>query len=554
MMRTWLHAAWSASLFLAAALAAPLAPEALAGDVELRFVATPSTAESADSLRDLLQRGRQLQLEQRWGEALTLYEDAAKLYPGDRDVERGLQQSRLQYDLTRRYGDASFRDTLVTLSERKALDLYAEVLLMIQSHHVDAPNWRKLVDQGTTSFEVATTAPVFVRRHLQKTPQNTIDRMFKQVRAWTATQRITNRQEARDVVAAIGRLARDQIGVSSSAVILEYLCGATNSLDEYSCFLTGDQLAETYAQIEGNFVGLGVELKADDGALLVVKVIPRSPAERGGLRAGDRIVGVNGQSIIGQDTEEAADLLQGPEGSTVDVSVIAPGGAERVLRMRRAQIDVPSIDDVRMLDAQNGVGYLRLTCFQKTTSKDLDAALENLSKQGMTSLIMDLRGNPGGLLTASVDVSNKFVDRGTIVSTRGRIAAEQHDYHARSSGTWKIPLVVLIDGDSASASEIFAGCMRDLRRGTIVGSRSYGKGSVQGIFALERARAGLRLTTSKFYSPNGLPYSRVGVDPDVVVQQAARPVDGAIPSTDGNGDDPVVQAGLEVVLQKLARR
>ena len=180
--------------------------------------------------------------------------------------------------------------------------------------------------------------------------------------------------------------------------------------------------------------------------------------------------------------------------------------------------------------------------------------LRHVLYEGMQSLIIDLRGNPGGLLNISVDVVDKFVNDGVIVATRGRNPTEDYSYTAHKPGTWQVPLVVLIDGDSASASEIFAGCIRDLGRGTIVGARSYGKGSEQGIFALERARAGLRLTTSKFYSPLGKPYSRVGVDPDVVVQQAARPVNGVLPAANAEGDDPVVKAGLEVVLQKLARR
>src|SRR6202008_2306840 len=131
-----------------------------------------------------------------------------------------------------------------------------------------------------------------------------------------------------------------------------------------------------------------------------------------------------------------------------------------------------------------GVGYLRLTCFQKTTSRDLDAALWRLHREGMKSLIVDLRGNPGGLLNISVDVVDKFVNEGVIVSTRGRNAQEDYSYTAQPPGTWQVPLTVLIDGDSASASEIFAGAIRDHHRGTLVGTRSYGKGSVQGIFPL----------------------------------------------------------------------
>jgi carboxyl-terminal processing protease len=235
-------------------------------------------------------------------------------------------------------------------------------------------------------------------------------------------------------------------------------------------------------------------------------------------------VAVDGRSTAELSTDQAANLLQGKEGSMVDVTAVTPGQAPRELRIRREHVEVPSIVDAHLVDPAYGVAYLKLTCFQKTTSSDLDAALHKLHRQGMKSLIIDLRKNPGGLLNTAVDIVDKFVDRGTIVSTRGRSRQEDYTYTAREAGTWRIPLVVLIDGDSASASEIFAGAIRDHRRGRIVGARSYGKGSVQGIFPLNMANSGLRLTTAKFYSPFGRPFSGVGVEPDVAVaHKTARP-------------------------------
>jgi carboxyl-terminal processing protease len=223
-------------------------------------------------------------------------------------------------------------------------------------------------------------------------------------------------------------------------------------------------------------------------------------------------------------TDQAANLLQGKEGSFVEVTAVTGGQSPRQVRVRREHVEVPSIDDARLVDESFGIAYIRLTCFQKTTTRDLDTALWKLHRQGMKGLILDLRGNPGGLLNTSVEVVDKFVDRGTIVSTRGRSRQEDQTYSAREPGTWRVPLVVLIDGESASASEIFAGAIRDFHRGIIVGSTSYGKGSVQGIFPLNLANSGLRLTTAKFYSPKGYPYSGVGVKPDVqVAHRVARP-------------------------------
>ncbi|HEX3869216.1 MAG TPA: S41 family peptidase, partial [Pirellulales bacterium] len=447
--------------------------------------------------------------------------------------------------------------SLTKMSASEALELYAEVLLKVQSHYVNAPDWKYLVDRGTTNFEQALADPTFIQNNLPRHAPTQIERFRRELRmrltSSGVTAKVDNRQAARLVAATAGRLGHEQLGLNEAATILEYVCGATNALDPYSTFLTTGQLNEVYSQIEGNFVGLGVELKANEGSLLIVKVIAGSPAERGGIVSGDRIVAVDGRTTQELSTDQAANMLQGKEGTVVQVTAIAPGGKPRTMNIRREQVEVPSVDDAQIIDKTFGIGYLKLTCFQKTTSRDLDAALWKLHREGMKSLIMDLRGNPGGLLTTSVEVVDKFVDRGVIVSTKGRSSQEDYVYSAHEAGTWHVPLVVIIDGESASASEIFAGAIRDHRRGTIVGTRSYGKGSVQGIFPLNTANSGLRLTTAKFYSPNGQPYSLVGVSPDMQVQQTARPAEGVDAQPIAKGD-AALEAATGVARRQVARR
>jgi carboxyl-terminal processing protease len=508
---------------------------------------------SADQLAEVrtrLDHGQQLEAQRRWGEALTVYEEALREHPGVPDLEQRFQTAKIHYDLGRRYSDGSFQQSLASLPEKEALELYLEILLKIQSHYVEEPDWKRLVGHGTATFTTALADEVFVRRHLANVPQDRVDAFRQEVQTHVGRFAIRARYEARDAVAWAARFANEQLGISTTAVIMEYVVGATNLLDDYSSYLTGDQLNEVYSQIEGNFVGLGIELKANNGALEILRVIPGSPAERGGLRAHDQIVAVDGNQTASLNTDQAANLLQGKEGSVVDVSVVTSGQPARLLRLRREHVEVPSVDDVKIIDPAFGVGYLRLTCFQKTTSRDLDTALWKLHREGMKSLIMDLRGNPGGLLSTSVEVVDKFVSQGSIVSTRGRSVQEDYNYSAQAAGTWRVPLVVLIDGDSASASEIFAGAIRDHRRGTIIGTRSYGKGSVQGIFPLSVGGMGVRLTTAKFYSPNGLPFAKVGVTPDQIVRQTAKPVDGQI----AQAEDAVLAAGLTAARDQMGRR
>ncbi len=517
------------------------------------LVVTPAIAQQSTTISittgtaevgDLLQRGRELEAEWRWGDALTHYEDAMRLFPGESSLRRRFELARLHYDLQRRYADGSFLGGVAKLPFDEALDLYGQVLLKIQAHYVEAPNWRELVEHGTNNLEIALREPAFVQRNLPQRDRPAVDEFCRRLRRVLVSRVIDSRRDAGDAVATAARLARGHLEISCTAVVLEYLCGATNVLDPYSAYLTPDQLNEVYAQIEGNFVGLGIELKARDDDLLIVRVIPGSPAEQGGIRAGDHILSVDGQPTKDLSTDQAANLLQGKTGSVVSLVVSTPPEPPRRLSVRRRRVDVPSIDRVRILDRQHGIGYLRLACFQKTTCRDLETTLWKLHREGMKSLIIDLRGNPGGLLVTAVEVADKFIQRGVIVSTRGRSVQEDFTYSAHTAGTWRVPLVVLIDRETASAAEIFAGAIREHRRGTVVGARSYGKGSVQGIFPLSLSGAGVRLTTAKFYSPSGRPYNRIGVAPDVLVQVAARPIDGSL-AAPPTGDDAMLAAALQ---------
>ena len=515
------------------------------------FAQSPQTGPSLTTeVGELIRQGQQLEIERRWSEALTHYEEAVRRFPEERSLKRRFEFTRLHYDLGRRYSDRSYRDVLMRLSLAQTLDIYTEVLLKVQAHYVEIPNWKELIERGTNSLEVALSEPTFLELHAPAVEEQAIDAFRRELRGLLGPLVIESRSDARDAVAAAAALAEDRLDVSPTAVALEYTCGATNSLDAYSTYLTPDQLTEVYSQIEGNFVGLGIELKADDGALAIVRVIGGSPAEKSGILAGDRITTVDGKSTRKFNTDEAANLLQGEAGSVVELTVLTPGLQPRLLRVRREHVEVPSVDDVKMADSARGVAYLRLTCFQKTTCRDLDAALWRLYRSGMKSLIMDLRGNPGGLLVTAVEVADKFIKTGVIVSTRGRSMQEDFTYSAHEGGTWGVPLVVLIDHNSASAAEIFAGAIREHQRGTIVGQRSYGKGSVQGIFPLNLSSSGLRLTTAKFYSPSGRPYSHVGVEPDVKVHEVARPIDasGQLPSP--SAEDPMLSAAVQLLLKR----
>jgi carboxyl-terminal processing protease len=490
--------------------------------------------EALPAIQSLLDKGRSLELTGRWADALSCYEEALREYPQDRTLQARFDVARLHYSLEQRYDDRSFRNSLSTLRPQQALGLYSDLLTKIDTHYYTTPPWQDIAARGARALEIALASDEFLQSHAigMRGPQ--VDQLRAEILQIPARYAIRSSRDVSAVASQMARLANQRIGLSETATLLEFTAAAAGGLDHYSAFLTADQLRDIYSQIEGNFVGLGVELKADNGALLIVRVIARSPAEEAGIRAGDRIVAVDGQVTATLSTDEAAALLTGVEGSLVKVSVVSPGLASRDIVVRRDHVDVPSLEDVKIVDPQTGVAYIRIPAFQKTTAADLENALWDLHRQGMRSLIIDLRGNPGGLLTASVEVADKFIADGGIVSTRGRSEQENFNYRAHRPGTWRVPLVVMIDGDSASASEIFAGAIQDSSRGKIVGARSYGKGSVQGIFALGTSGAGARLTTARFFSPLGHPISNVGITPDIDTRRATLVANGAESSTGTN--------------------
>ena len=501
---------------------------------------------------DLVARVTQLHAERRWADLIGACETAVRAGSLPPAVVERYDLAKIHCDLARRHGEQAFRQRVAGLSEADGRRVTHEVFGRIASHHVDRPDYRRMVFRGCRALDVAIDDPLFVSLHAgQATPQRRA--LYReQVGRLLSGRALDSQTEAETAAAWVARIAHSTLGIPPAVTLLEFAAAAMGALDEYSAFLATGQLEDLYAQIEGNFVGLGVELKAAEDGLLVVHVIPGSPADRSGCRRGDHIVSVDGRSLAGLHVDAAAQLLQGPEGSRVTLMVARPGEPVRGVVVRREQVDVPSIEDVRIVDAAAGIGHVRLSSFQKTTAADLERALQRLDAAGMRALVIDLRGNPGGLLSAAVDVADLFLDRGLVVATRGRSPEEDFNYTATRSGTWRVPLVLLIDGDSASSSEIFAGAIRDHGRGTLVGSRSFGKGSIQGIFPLEVAGVGMRLTTARFFSPTGQPYSRVGVQPHVEVQAAARPVSGG--AIGGDPADGWLEAAVAVARRSLAQQ
>ena len=305
--------------------------------------------------------------------------------------------------------------------------------------------------------------------------------------------------------------------VEPERVIHGAIRGMLRSLDPHSSFMPPEMFGEMQVETEGRFGGLGIEITIRDDVLTVVSPIEETPAFRAGIMAGDQIVLVEGESTKDMTLIEAVKRLRGPEGTEVTIGVMRPGFTEpRDFTIVRAVIKIKS---VRWTQLPEDVGYIKVRSFQKTTVNEVKEAVRELESQGMSALVLDLRNNPGGLLDQAISVSELFLEDGKlIVYTKGRLTNQDMKGFSKGGNIWSSqPLAILINGGSASASEIVAGALKDWDRATLIGTQSFGKGSVQTIIPLSDG-SGLRLTTAKYYTPNNAEIHGEGITPDIVVE------------------------------------
>jgi carboxyl-terminal processing protease len=298
----------------------------------------------------------------------------------------------------------------------------------------------------------------------------------------------------------------------------EALHGMVETLDPHSEFLEARDFRELDDEMRGDFGGIGIQVERRDGRMLVIAPLAGSPGERAGILRGDEIIAVDGKAVE-RDTNmnDVIDLLRGKPQTKVVVKLLRPSTQKQLeLTIIREVIKVDSVRDVRVV--ADGIGYIQLSEFSEHTTEEFDRALDSLLKQEITSLVLDLRNNPGGLLDAAVEVAEPFFRKGElIVYTQGRRPKDREDFRAETDGEpLTLPMAVLINAGSASAAEIVAGALKDTGRAVIVGERSFGKGSVQSIFKLKNGE-GLRLTTARYYTPSGVTIHEKGIEPQIEV-------------------------------------
>jgi carboxyl-terminal processing protease len=302
--------------------------------------------------------------------------------------------------------------------------------------------------------------------------------------------------------------------------LLEYaIQGMLMGLDPHSIYLTEDAFQNLQDSTKGEFSGLGIEVGMEDGYVKIVSPIDGSPAEKAGLQSGDVILKLDGKTVKGMSLNEAIEVMRGPKGSKILLTIGRPGESQPfdVTLVR----DVIKVASVRQRWLEPGFGYIRIAQFQNHTGKDVHDSLQKLmDEQELKGLVLDLRNNPGGVLRASVDVAGIFMDGGNVVYTEGRLDNSDLRYDADPEDVSQgVPLIVLINAGSASASEIVAGALQDHGRAVVMGTPSFGKGSVQTILPISDTRA-VKLTTALYYTPKGRSIQAEGIQPDILVERA----------------------------------
>ena len=294
--------------------------------------------------------------------------------------------------------------------------------------------------------------------------------------------------------------------------------GLLQSLDPYSAYMSPEIFNEMQTETSGEFGGLGIEVSMESGVVKVISPIDDTPASRAGIKAGDYIVKIENVQVQGKTLSEAVDLMRGPVGSSIELTVRRRGEKKAItFNIRREIIKIQSVKSDLL---EKDIGYIRLTSFNENSSEQIEDKIKDLEKnQNIKAYILDLRNNPGGLLSQAIRISDFFLDNGEIVSTKSRQASENRKWFAKKGDLTKgKTLVVLINYGSASASEIVAGALKDHKRAIILGENSYGKGSVQSIIPLKNKGA-IRLTVAKYYLPSGKSISEVGVSPDIEIYE-----------------------------------
>jgi carboxyl-terminal processing protease len=499
-------------------------------------------------LKELQDQAEKAQASGQWARACDLYEEILRQDRGQTRVRQRFQTCYRRFQQFCRLRDRTYQKEVLNLPYSQAVQLYEAILGALQSYHVDkaraAPT--ALFRRGLEELRFALQDDWFLATYVpQLSPRDARAFLGKMSQKW-GRKVLRNMAQAVEQVRDVAMTAQKPVSaggldLNATIVVAEFACGACTALDEYTFYLTPGQYSTASAALSGKaFVGVGIELCLRDGQLIIARVLRGSPADKKGLKAEDQVTRIGGKFTADLTPETAMDLLKGDEGTVVELG-ISSGGVERwPVPLERRRLIPRSVEsgwltqktDMPMETDKPEIGYVQISHFQKSTPQELDNALMYLKEGGLKALVVDLRGNRGGSFEAAVESARRFLASGVIVSTRNQ-QARVNKWVARGGGMIvplpkEIPVVVLVDGDTASAAEVLAGALKDNGRARLVGQTTFGKGCTQRFLQLTAVRGGssvgaIRITVARFFSPNGDPYTGRGITPHIPAERHLDP-------------------------------
>jgi carboxyl-terminal processing protease len=465
-----------------------------------------------------------------WKEARDLYELLlSQKDPGLKIRDRYHNAQRRLWQ-TRRHEDTSYRKEVLSIEYGQAVRIYnviSNTLLdaSIEKKKIDST---KLFKKGLEELDAALANPEFRRHHIPAAKHGDIDAFRAAMKkTWGGMDKLS-RKEAAKQIGEIAMAAEVALDLSATVVAMEFACGACYAIDDYTAYLTPNQLRElTRSLSRTEVIDVGLTLEIRDNRIVIHEVAMDSQA-KGFVEPFDQIISVDKKPVVDLPLQTVKDMLKGAAGSLVEIEVLTPGKTEsRFLRLQRRRLLILGINNY---PAQANSAYWHLDInngFTDTTVQEVDSALKEMAhpQRGVKGLILDLRGNGGGVFDSAIDTARRFLPTGIITSTQHQNPALNRVYQAKNPKAFAVPMVVLVDGDTASAAEVLAGALKDNGRATLIGQTTFGKGCTQTVLELPKVgggvpTGGMRLTVARFFSPKGEPYSGRGVIPHIFIDEA----------------------------------
>ncbi len=476
----------------------------------------PPLSARADTLR---QQGQTLEKQGRWFEACCFYDDLLAKDRNQPELRDAYGRCLRHFRQQRRLDDQPLQSLVGKLSASEAGDLYDQILGLIVKHYADRErvDLTVLFQQGIAELRAATHKKTFLDRLQGRVTEADLATFRATLDRWE-DDKIPSRGHAGERVRKIV-VAGSQLGLPPGILALELACGAANSLDEYSLYLTPGRVSPAQAAIKNKIVGIGVEMALVGQKLEVSRVYRKSPAAEVGLARGDRITRIDGHQLDPLAPDVAAERLLGEAGTSVELEVIPRNQSmPQTVKVDRQAVLPVSVDyDIREPAMGTYLGYMQIHNFQESTLQEVKDILERWRIRPLSGIIIDLRGNPGGQFKSALGVAELFLPEAVIVHTTSPLRSLTRTYESHNATPNTLPLVLLVDGDTASAAEVLAGALKDNRRAVLIGQPTFGKGSIQCVIPLERAPGGLRLTVAKFTSPSRVPLSGRGLQPNTLI-------------------------------------